>query len=641
MRRAGGVPRVLLTLLTAAAVAAAVPAAGDAPVTRPEELPSGLDAHLGRAASADSTEAGAEPLPRTEPGGPDIRAVRGGAAADLLDPRPLARYVGEGHPEQRASLARGALPAAMSAVLLAGRSAGDRLAGGLDVLSAGVLADGTPVVLSGPDLSLLPVRTASALNGPIDSIARGLSPDLAGVVVSPGRVPGPIPWARLTIGRGDPDWNATAVEFGRTYRDGAFGLSGLLERHDGGGPTARDASEIENLGGRLLFQVGDRWRAEIVGLRTRLDRSHSAGTGAIETDRIRSDVRLVLSRGGSRLEAFHTGVWLRSDAAGRAARSATSAGDGVRASIGVGGSFVDAVDVEVAWHASEGSLLAGEERRLRGAALVSGRVPLAGSSLAVSAGGRWLGGQGVPAAAAVVSGETPHAMWSAGAEVGGRHPTAIERLVAPLELPGRTPVRIVVEGNEDLEPETALVVSADYVRLDLLSGVGLRGELARVAGPIALGDGGGLGIHPVNAGDETAGAVALWAAMGDSSKAGARSTIDLFWTDDHGAITSLAPIPRASLAASAWVTTRFFEGGFLSVRWEVSLKHELGLSRGPWSGHIEDAMTSVDVAAGGRAGPVRIFVEVRDLLDGQGERLPDRPTGGRRIAAGFSSSFWN
>lgn len=630
-------------LLWAAAVLSAWPlvASGAGPLGRsPRAEPDEPASAAGESPSGADSTAAALGAPRAEPRGPDVRDVRSGGPAEYLDARPLSRFVGSGRLGGRASLARGALPAAMTAVLVDGRRIHDRIEGGLALCSAWLHSDGTPVVPSGPDLSLLPLRTASALRGPTDPALRRAGGYLSAVGVSPGRSPGPVPWSRISMGRGDLEWGSTGVEFGRTYREGRFGVAGFLELQEGGAPSPGGSCESEELGGRTVFALAGGWRAEAAAMKSTLKRLTPVAATSIESERVRSDVRLALSNARSALEIFHTGSWVRSEAAG-GARSAESAADGVAARVTIGRTPLDSVHLEVASVAGEGSLLAEPDRAFSVSGLVSGRLPLTLGVVTFSAGGERLGEDAFPRAAAGLSGGDADRPWSVSAAVGGRVPTAVERLAAPLEVPGSGEEPLLLEGNEALEPERAFVVRAEYAWLDVLSGVGLAAELADVSGAITVEDEGGRARRPVNGDDDLAAAASVWAAVGDSLSAGARSTLDVFWMDEEGPLVSLEPVPRLSAAAAAWVTSRFFEDGYLEVRWELALRHESGLGRGPWRGLVDDALTHLDACAAARAGPVRIFLEVRDLLDAGGTRVPDRPLEGRRIAAGFSTSLWN
>jgi hypothetical protein len=128
-----------------AAALVAVTMLGAPPVGAEDPAP----AVTGAAAASDSAAVTAEHVSPVEPGGPDVRDVRSGGLAELLDARPLSRYVGSGRLGDRASLARGVLPAGMSVVLANGRRLDDRLEGGLAIPSARTLADGTLVMPSG------------------------------------------------------------------------------------------------------------------------------------------------------------------------------------------------------------------------------------------------------------------------------------------------------------------------------------------------------------------------------------------------------------------------------------------------------------------------------------------------------------
>jgi hypothetical protein len=272
---------------------------------------------------------------------------------------------------------------------------------------------------------------------------------------------------------------------------------------------------------------------------------------------------------------------------------------------------------------------------------VSARFPWDDRSVLVAAGGDRLGGRLVPAGCVTLSGEGREAAWALSAEAGGRQPTAVERFAIPFDVPGPGGADAALAGNEGLGPSRAVVVAAGYERRDLLSGVGGAVELASIARAITIARDGSTTARPVNADDELTVAASLWAAIGDTAGAGARSTIDLLWAEDDGALVSLEPIPTGSVGATAWLHSQLFRDGFLSVRWQLSVRHEAGLARGPWERLVGDAWTSVDVAAVGEAGPVRVFVEVRDVLDAGDERVPGQPPAGRRFSMGFSSSFWN
>ena len=58
----------------------------------------------------------------------------------------------------------------------------------------------------------------------------------------------------------------------------------------------------------------------------------------------------------------------------------------------------------------------------------------------------------------------------------------------PRPLPGAADEATLIGGAADVRPERALVLSASYLRRDMLGGVGARGELARVIDPVALRD---------------------------------------------------------------------------------------------------------------------------------------------------------
>ena len=390
---------------------------------------------------------------------------------------------------------------------------------------------------------------------------------------------------------------------------------------------------------RALAEVRGGWVADLLVARTRLDRSVPVRSTVLARDWVRSDASLRMSRGRSSFELFHAQAWIRSGAIGGPRGAARTTTDGLAATLALERPPVDRIRIEVARVASEGSLLADEEEALEAAAVLSGELPLGDLSLSVSAGADWLEDRAVASAAAMLEGRSAGSAWSLAAEIGGRHATAIEKRLAPTRVAGGA--ELVIRGNGGLDPEAAAVLSGEYAWLDVLSGVGVRGELARVAGPIALVADGESSVRPANWDDEVALAGSAWASVGDSARVGAHATVDVYWADDEGALVANSPVPLAVVEASTRVVSRFFEGGFLEVVWELSLRHEAGLGRGPWDGTIADSFTSVGARAGGRAGPARIYAEVRNVLDRNHERLPGEPSGGRLISAGFSWSFWD
>jgi hypothetical protein len=221
----------------------------------------------------------------------------------------------------------------------------------------------------------------------------------------------------------------------------------------------------------------------------------------------------------------------------------------------------------------------------------------------------------------------------------GRHPTAIERALLERPLSGDEHACEHVGGNSSLSPERALVIDATCVWWGLLGGAGARGELARVLEPLTL-DGTGTVRTPVNGHDETAAALTLWGSAGDTSQVSGSVTFNLYGVDADGALNASWPVPSISGAARVSVPLSLFDS-YVGTHVTAELKHESGLSRGPWVGLVDDAFSTLSLSVTGTAGPSRFFVSLEDVLETGGVRVPLAEPPGRTLSAGFSWMFRN
>jgi hypothetical protein len=78
---------------------------------------------------------------------------------------------------------------------------------------------------------------------------------------------------------------------------------------------------------------------------------------------------------------------------------------------------------------------------------------------------------------------------------------------------------------------------------------------------------------------------------------------------------------------------------YLRTRVTAALEFEYGLARGPWSGLLDDARTSVSLVATGAVGSARLFVALDNVLASDHARVPGMEPGGTTLAAGFSWYF--
>jgi hypothetical protein len=624
-------PRLILAAFLVFAVASpAARAAGDAAPrdTSPGEVSAEVSA-------PDSAAFSQEAPPASDPPGNVLRILSGGPI-DVLSAEPATVPVGTRWRGHRASLARGALPATFTSLSVAGRRVTDCIQDGLDLVSSFGASPGVFVTPSGPDMSLWPVYAAA--------LPRAHAPGGASrtvVEMRPGRRPPRLPYARLTMGGGDLGWQAAAVEFGRRYRDGRVGMSGFFETRAGEAPLTGGSYNIEVAGGRLLLPIAGQWLFEASMRSTDLNRGLPAaysGPDSTDTRYTGHDTSLSATDGRSRVALFHVATRLDVRPPSGEAGTITSWRDGAAARIEWDEGPVDAVDVAVASRRLRGSLLRDGATEFEAECDASRSFVLDGRwLLSLSGGWSQLADRGFPTGAVSASGlRSP--LWALSLSAHGRHPTAQERLLTPVEIQEGTGTAEIA-GSRNVGTERAVVLAGDWHVLLPEGRLKARAEVARILDPVALRPAGEGKVSPTNLADETTVAISLWADLGDTSRAGARLGADLVALEEGGAVLSRAPVPVASLTASAWVERNLLRGGYLETRWEISVAHETGRSRGPWEGLLDDGATSVSASVSARAGSARLYARVEDVLDARSPYLPGLPGAGRVLTAGFSWSF--
>lgn len=565
--------------------------------------------------------------------GGDVRRVHGSGAAAAAAPPAGVRRVGSGWEGHRVSLARGAVPAALTELTLRGRPAADWVDGGLDLLAAAAHASGVVLTPSGPDLSIWPVYTAEW-----PAVLLGGAAPLA-IDQRPLRRPGSVPFSRLTAASGPFGRSLLAGEFGRHYRGGSA-ITGFFGTEDGRAPLAGGDYGFDRAGGSALLPVQDGWVAEIGGIRTALNRSRpgpSATASSLVREQVRTDLFARASSGNTCLELFHTQSWLEYGSPGPEVRATV---DGLFARVSDLGPL-EVVTVQLERRAVAGALVSEAQEAVSLRADVVERYQLGPNSLSVTVGLHALGDHTLPRAGVVLTGEHARGdLWSVEASLWGRHPTALELALAPRLLPGPVGTDALIRGNGRVEPEHAAAVSATYVRQDILAGAGARGEVLRVLGPIILDDHGASSFAPVNAEDETGGALSVWAAAGDTSFLSGAFDVSFAGLDADGALNSLTPVPCVSASLHGSVPAWLFED-YLRTRVTASLEYESGLARGPWRGLVDDTRMSLSLAATGAVGSLRFFAVLTDVLSSDGGRVPDMEPGGTTFAVGFSWRFIN
>ncbi|MCK4511954.1 hypothetical protein KAW64_09455, partial [bacterium] len=446
-----------------------------------------------------------------------------------------------------------------------------------------------------------------------------------------------VPFSRLTMASGSFGRSLLAAEFGR-YFSGGSAVTGFFEAEDGRAPSAGGSYGFDRAGGSVLLPIRDAWVAELGGTRTSLSRSRpvpDAALPSLSREYVRSDVFVRGSSGNACLELFHTQSWLESGSPGPEARAEL---DGLSARISDLGP-VDMVAVVLERREVTGALLSETQEAVSFRADVAEEYQLGPNSLSVTAGLHALGHHVLPRADAVFTGERSRGdTWSLEASLWGRHPTALELALEPRSLPGLAGADALVGGNALVEPERAAALSATYLRRDILKGAGVRGEILRVLDPIVLDEHAASCFAPVNAADETGGALSLWAAAGDTSFLSGALDVSFVGLDAGGALNSLTPVPNVSAEASGSVPVWLFND-YLRMRITASLEYESGLARGPWRGLVDDARASLSLMATGAVGSARFFAVVTDVLSTDSGRIPGMEPGGTRVAAGFSWRF--
>ncbi len=563
--------------------------------------------------------------------GGDIRRVRASGAVAAVAPPPGVRCVGSGWDGHRVSLARGAVPAALTEVTLRGRPAGDWVDGGLDLLAASSPAAGVVLTPNGPDLSVWPVYTAEW-----PGVLLGGTAPLV-IDQRPLRRPGTAPFSRLTVASGSFGRSLLAAEFGRHFSGGSA-VTCFFEAEDGRAPSVGGGYGFDRAGGSVLLPVRDGWVAELGGTRTSLDRSRPAPDAALPSlsrEYVRTDLFVRGSTGDTHVEFFHTQSWLECGSPGPEARAEL---DGLSARVSDLGP-VDVVTVMLERREVTGALMSETQEAVSFRADVAEGYRLGPNSLSVTAGVHALGNHVLPRAGAVLAGERSRRdAWSIEASLWGRHPTALELALEPRLLPGLTGTDALVGGNARVEPELAACLSATYLRQDILEGAGVRGEILRVLGPIVLDEYAASCFAPVNVADEVGGALSVWAAAGDTSLLSGALDVSFVGLDAAGALNGLTPVPYVSAEASGSVPVWLFKD-YLRTRITASLECEWGLARGPWCGLVDDSRASLSLIATGCAGSARFFVSVSDVLSTDSGRIPGMEPGGTTFAAGFSWRF--
>ncbi|MCK4410091.1 MAG: hypothetical protein KAW67_08400, partial [Candidatus Eisenbacteria sp.] len=131
-------PRACLRPPGALVAAAIVLLVTAPPVARAEEV----EVEPLSQSSADSSASLVDERAQVPGSGGDVRRVRASGATAAAAPPAAVRPVGSGWDGHRVSLARGAVPAALTELTLRGRPAADWVDGGLDLLAAAAQASG-------------------------------------------------------------------------------------------------------------------------------------------------------------------------------------------------------------------------------------------------------------------------------------------------------------------------------------------------------------------------------------------------------------------------------------------------------------------------------------------------------------------
>jgi len=596
----------------------------------------------GTAAPADSTVAApgdtvTVPIYVPEPSG-HVHDVLSDGVARVLARDPVTRLSGSRWRGHRSSVAMGALPASLTRVTLNGRDFSTWLSGGLDVLAATGRDDGPIHVPEGSDLTLWPWF------GPIEEVDRA-APGVPSVALKRWYAPPARPFSRVTMLSGSLGQRAVAAEFGRHYREGSIGLSGAFELRSGRAPVAGGAYDQAAQGGRVVVGADGPWELTIEGGRSEIERGVPGigGSGDVWTEQVQSSVDAVLTGEDLDLVVFHDEGWLEVSRAGAGRAVASLARDGVTSSVSFSGGPVDIVRLAVAARTASGSALAAPERVLEVGGAVGRRLAVSDRwRVDLSAGWSQMAGLGYPTADATLTGllgaPSGRARFRVGLSAGGRHPTAIERLAAPAAA--RAGVALLA-GNASLEPTGVVSLRAGWESQWSLGVVGAEGEVARLLRPISVSDWSGETASLDNVDDEAVASLTAWASTGDSLRRGLSVSACARSFDARGSVAALEPVATVGVGCNAWFSHRLFARGYLDVRWEATLSHETGLSRGPWDGLVDDSATTVSLLFAAGADAARVYALLEDAFDQAPMWLPGHPGAGRSFSVGFSWSFWN
>ena len=564
----------------------------------------------------------------------DIRVARSSGVAGLLARRPGVRATGTGWSGHHASLSAGALPASLTGVRIAGRDFCGWTSGGLSLLTATAAVEGPVYVPDGADLSVWAAHDAP------DSIIL-VGPLLSTVHVerwpaSPAR-----PFARLTMLSGALGGRVTSGEFDRTWRDGSLGVSASFEQRDGRAPVDGGRYEYDAAGGQIVVRSGGDWDLAVSGQHIEVDRGvpgRGQETSGLATEEIVSTADAELRTGAIRVGFYHDEGWLAVKRPGCNPTSLQLARDGVSTTIAMHGGPLSSATFVAATRSAVGSGPLFSERVLELEGLIERGVTLSRSwRLDVSAGWSQLAGQGYPLAGASLSRVGGGSDLFVDVSAGGRHPTPVERSLM-LENDSTCPAPL--RGDATVEPARGLRLSAGWSGEWALGDAGVRGEAVRLFGPLALSDG-GASWRAVNWDDESTASVSLWASTGEEAKSGVSASATLLALDPDGAVLSLEPAADAEVECTAWTSHAMFARDYLSVRWEVSLRHERGLSRGPWEGVVDDDTTLLSIVFAAEADAARVYALLEDALDDAPTLVPGCPGPGRSLSAGFSWTFWD
>ncbi len=604
----------------------------------------------------------------------DVRADE--LAARLAD-LPGVRFVGSVWKGQHASVARGALPASLTSAGAPGDPWGDWLSGGVDILGTSSPAAGVVHAPSGPNLSTWPAYVLEAVSVTPGRIAAPFVvragealpagervPELAGGVshllssgsavrttrtsalaltVLPGRPPSERPFSRVTMGTGAHGWKALGFEFGRRVNEDRVGIEAYAESRSGRAPDPGGSFDAEFVGGRVSIALPEEWSAQLSGIRRTHETSVPfAGATIATTTRstISSDLTVRVTDGRSHVEIFHDDSWIEDGRSGDDGGAASATRDGARAAFASDSGWLDEIALGVEWREADGSILSDQDGALGAFGSIGRTIAIGTGSISVHAGVDVLDGEALPSADVLYARAGPSLNWWLGAALGGRHPTILERRQIQVTVPSAENEPLAVRGNEALDPEQFLLVEAACTfKLGDVE-VAARGEAVRVFSPVALSAPDSGITFPRNRGDETASSFSLLVSPAGRSGPGWTAGLDLWLLDPDGALNALSPVPTATARASAWLPASFFDS-YLRVRFEVSVRQEMGLERGPWEAIVDDAATSLDAVAVAAVGAARLFLSVENALEARESADPWLRTRERVVSAGFSWSFWD